>query len=124
MAIEPLPTSDGRPAPDPDNVGAPLDRLLRRHGRAEQPHGGRPWRSAGSRWWGSPWRPTPGLLRVRDGVIVVAVDDPAWASELRWMGDTLAARAREVLGDAEHHRDRGPRAAARGLRPGPAEPPG
>ena len=99
MAIEPLPTSDGRPAPDPDNVGAPLDRILRRMGAPSS----RTVATVEERWIelvGESLAAHTRLLRVRDGVIVVAVDDPAWASELRWMGDTLAARAREVLGDA------------------------
>jgi predicted nucleic acid-binding Zn ribbon protein len=99
MAIEPLPTTDGRPDPDPGSVGAPLDRVLRRLGAPTS----RTVASVHERWpevAGESLAAHTTLLRVRDGVIVVAVDDPAWASELRWMGDTLAARAREVLGDA------------------------
>jgi predicted nucleic acid-binding Zn ribbon protein len=98
MAIEPLPTSDGRPTPDPDSVGIPLDRVLRRMGAPSS----RTVATVEERWVevvGESLAAHTRLVRVRDGVIVVAVDDPAWASELRWMGDTLAGRAREVLGD-------------------------
>ena len=38
-------------------------------------------------------------VRVRGGTLLVSVDDPAWASELRWMTEEIATRARDVLGD-------------------------
>lgn len=38
-------------------------------------------------------------VRVRDGVLVIAVDDPLWASEVRWLGDDLAAKVRDLLND-------------------------
>jgi hypothetical protein len=38
-------------------------------------------------------------VRVRDGVLVVAVDDPLWASEVRWLGPELASKARTLLND-------------------------
>jgi predicted nucleic acid-binding Zn ribbon protein len=98
MAIEPLPTSDGRRPPEPGTVSGPLDRVLRRLGAPTS----RTVVSVHDRWAevvGESLAAHTTLLRVRDGVIVVAVDDPAWAAELRWMGDTLAARAREVLDD-------------------------
>jgi predicted nucleic acid-binding Zn ribbon protein len=38
-------------------------------------------------------------IRVRDGVLLIAVDDPVWATEIRWMGTELAARASTILND-------------------------
>jgi len=82
----------------PDRVGASLDRVLGSLGGA---------RSATVSGLAQRWDEVAGAsiaahtrpVRVRDGVLLVATDDPAWAAELRWLGDELAARAREVLGD-------------------------
>jgi predicted nucleic acid-binding Zn ribbon protein len=38
------------------------------------------------------------LLSVRDGVAVIAVDSPPWATELRYLEPVLVARARAVTG--------------------------
>ena len=35
---------------------------------------------------------------LRDGTLVVAVDEPAWATQLRWLEADLLTRLREVLG--------------------------
>ncbi len=35
---------------------------------------------------------------VRDGVLVLAVDDPVWAAQLRWLEADLLARVTEVTG--------------------------
>lgn len=40
-------------------------------------------------------------LSLRDGTLVVAVDDPAWATQLRWLEADLVARLGEVLGEGE-----------------------
>lgn len=98
VPIEPLPTSDARSEWVPDRVGASLDRLLGSLGGA---------RSATVSGLHQRWDEVVGSaiaahtrpLRVRDGVLLVATDDPAWAAELRWLGDELAAQARDVLGD-------------------------
>ena len=37
-------------------------------------------------------------VRVRDGVLVVAVADPAWATQLRFLEATLVDRVRGELG--------------------------
>lgn len=34
---------------------------------------------------------------IRDGVLTVEVDDGAWGAPLKYLGDTLVARANEVL---------------------------
>jgi predicted nucleic acid-binding Zn ribbon protein len=35
---------------------------------------------------------------LRDGVLVIAVDQPAWATQLRFLGTELLARVREATG--------------------------
>ena len=37
-------------------------------------------------------------VRLRDGVLVVSVDQPAWATELRLLGPGLLARIAEATG--------------------------
>jgi predicted nucleic acid-binding Zn ribbon protein len=37
-------------------------------------------------------------VAVRNGALVVEVDDPAWATQLRWLGDDLLARLAERIG--------------------------
>jgi predicted nucleic acid-binding Zn ribbon protein len=38
-------------------------------------------------------------LAVRAGRLLVAVDDPAWAPQVRFLEAQIVARVREVLGD-------------------------
>lgn len=38
-------------------------------------------------------------VAIRDGALVVAVDDPAWAGQLRWLGNDILLRLREALGE-------------------------
>jgi predicted nucleic acid-binding Zn ribbon protein len=97
MAIRPLPTGDGR-SREPDLLGTSLDRVLRHLGApvAETVNG------VFSRWdevVGTRIAAHARPVAVRGGTLIVAVTDPAWASELAWLGDELAARARDVLGD-------------------------
>jgi predicted nucleic acid-binding Zn ribbon protein len=40
------------------------------------------------------------LVSVRDGVLTVAVDDPIWASQLRYLEPEVVARATALLGRA------------------------
>lgn len=98
MPIQPLPTSDGRGEWAPHTLGESLDRLLGQMGA--------PRRStvAGlhERWAevvGDALAAHTRPVRVRDGALVVGVDDPAWATQVRWLGTELAARARLVLND-------------------------
>lgn len=37
-------------------------------------------------------------VAVRDNALVVEVDDPVWATQLRWLGNDLLARLAEALG--------------------------
>lgn len=36
-------------------------------------------------------------IDVADGILVIEVDDPAWASELGWLADDLVGRIRDRL---------------------------
>lgn len=38
-------------------------------------------------------------VSVKEGVLVVVVDDPTWASQLRWLGADLLARLAEAAGE-------------------------
>jgi predicted nucleic acid-binding Zn ribbon protein len=38
-------------------------------------------------------------VAIRHGALVVAVDDPTWASQLRWLGPDLLARLAEAAGE-------------------------
>lgn len=40
------------------------------------------------------------LVSVRDGTLTVAVDDPIWASQLRYLEPAIVARATALLGPA------------------------
>jgi hypothetical protein len=40
-------------------------------------------------------------VAIRDGVLVLAVDDPAWAPQIRFLEAQVLARARDVLGMPE-----------------------
>ncbi len=115
MPYLPLPTTDGAPEGGPVTVGENLDRLLGRWGgptrRTVSGMAGR-WREMVGDALAEHTRP----VRVRDGTLIIAVDDPAWATQVRWLGEDLAARARTVLNDdsivgievrigAEDHRD-------------------
>jgi predicted nucleic acid-binding Zn ribbon protein len=91
---QPLPGDDDR---DPARVASALDRVVR--------HLGAP--SAGAledlfRRWpevaGPELAPHTRPLGVRDGVVVVAVDDPAWSTAVRFAELALLARLATVLG--------------------------
>jgi len=38
-------------------------------------------------------------VSLKDGVLVVAVDDPTWATQVRWLGADLLARLAEAAGE-------------------------
>jgi predicted nucleic acid-binding Zn ribbon protein len=98
MAVEPLPTPDGASRNEPRQLGEGLDRLLRGLGAPS----GRTVAGLHSEWArvvGPALAAHTRPIRVRHGVLVVAVDDPTWAAEVRWLSDDLAGRVREVLHD-------------------------
>jgi predicted nucleic acid-binding Zn ribbon protein len=94
MPWEPLPGArDG----EPSRVGASLDRLVRHLGAPSADVTA----SLVGRWpdlvganVGANSRP----LRLRDGTLTVAVADPAWATQLRFLEATLLQRLQAQLG--------------------------
>lgn len=98
MSPAPLPTPDDPDRRPPRRVGESLDRLL---GNLGSPTAGTVAAVFG-RWpemvgtrIAEHARPTG----VRGGALFVVVDDPAWASELQWLGPQLVERVKGMLGD-------------------------
>ena len=97
MPWQPLNTPDGAGAGEPRPVGTSLDRVARRLGvgrAATLP-------AVFDRWAelvgeGVAARAVPRVLR--GTVLVVAVDDPSWATQLRWLEADLVARICAELG--------------------------
>jgi hypothetical protein len=98
MPWEPLPTRDG--GQDPKPVGTGLDRVVRGLGgpSSETVSGvfGR-WAEIVGEQIAAHTRP----LAVRGGALQVAVDDPAWAPELRFLEARILERLETVLGTTE-----------------------
>lgn len=96
MTVERLPTGDG--GRDPRRVGDALDRVVRFLGapRADTVaavFSG--WEELVGARVAAHARP----LALRDGALVVAVDDAAWASQLQWLEADLLARVGERVGE-------------------------
>jgi predicted nucleic acid-binding Zn ribbon protein len=94
MPWEPLP---GGRDPEPARVADSLDRLVR--------HLGGPSADVTTslvRRWPDLVGPNVGAnsrpVRLRDGTLTVAVADPAWATQLRFLEATLVARLQAELG--------------------------
>ncbi len=93
--ISPLP---GGPGPGPRRVGESLDRVSRSLGG--------PPATVLSRLFAS-WPELVGEAvaahaqprTLRHGVLVVMVDEPAWATQLRWLEARLLERVAEVAGE-------------------------
>jgi len=83
----PLPQPGGRdPRPVRDSLSryrTPLAAVLER------------WRAAVGEDIAAHARP----VAVRDGTLFVEVDDPTWASQLRWLGADLLRRLAEAAGE-------------------------
>jgi predicted nucleic acid-binding Zn ribbon protein len=95
MPWEPLPTRDG--GDEPEKVGTGLDRVVRRlGGPSVETVGGvfARWPEIVGDQIAGHTRP----LAVRSGALQVAVDDPAWAPELRFLETRILERLRVVLG--------------------------
>jgi predicted nucleic acid-binding Zn ribbon protein len=87
----------GRPDDGPRPVGEALDRLSTSLGL---PPAGAVARLVRA-WPGVVGEAVAAHTRprwVRDGVLSLAVDDPVWAAQLRWMEGDLLARVAEVTG--------------------------
>ncbi|MEJ5255042.1 MAG: DUF721 domain-containing protein [Acidimicrobiales bacterium] len=95
MAWQPLPTSDARSG-EPAPLARSLDRVVRNLGgsSAEAVGGlfGRWQDIVGGR---IAQHATPSALR--DGALVVTVDDPAWATQLRFLEPEILSRVREAI---------------------------
>lgn len=95
MSWQPLPTSD-RNDSRPQRLAHSLDRVVRHLGGSSA--------NAVGGLFGS-WEQivgehvarhvTPSALR--EGILVVTVDDPAWATQLRFLESEILGRVREVL---------------------------
>jgi predicted nucleic acid-binding Zn ribbon protein len=95
---DPLPTRDGRDGPDPVREG--LDRLVKGLGGPSVDAVG----GVFGRWAeivGDSLAAHTRPLALRDGGLQVAVDDPAWAPELRFLEPQILGRLREVLGEVD-----------------------
>ena len=94
--------STWRPSKPPDEgptpIGRSLDRVTTSLGMARSDDlrgvfGG--WRELVGEQVAAHARPRS----LRDGVLVVVVDDPAWATQLRWLEQDLLTRLAKVVGD-------------------------
>jgi predicted nucleic acid-binding Zn ribbon protein len=94
MPWEPLP---GRRDADPGRVSDSLDRLVRNMGGPSADVNTslvRRWPDLVGANVGANSRP----VRLRGGVLTVAVADPAWATQLRFLEATLVSRLQAELG--------------------------
>ena len=97
MPWKPLPTPDGAGAGEPKAVGTSLDRVARRLGierAATLPAVFQRWPQLVGEGVGARTRPQA----LRGTTLVVAVDDPSWATQLRWLEADLVARIAAELG--------------------------
>src|SRR5687768_4105075 len=89
-------SADGR-ADEPAPIAASLDRVL----RSLRVPAARTVKTVFTEW---PELAGPGLaahahpVALRDGELVVEVDDPAWASQLRWLEPELRTRLEALPG--------------------------
>lgn len=96
MAIRPLPTADGHDH-DPKRVKDPLERLMKSMGapRADVVS------SVFDRWSelvGESVAQHSKPVSLRSGTLIIAVDDPAWASQLGWLESKLLDQLNETVG--------------------------
>jgi len=94
MTWRPLPDADG-PAPRPLTDG--LDRVLRGLGAPPVDVLTRIF-AAWPELVGDAVADAARPVRLDDGRLVVAVDDPVWASQLRWMSTELVERIAATIG--------------------------
>lgn len=96
MPWEPLPSSAEK---EPSPVGESLDRLVRHLGGTSAGAVG----GLAGRWpeiVGERVAAHAQPVSIRDQVLLVTVDDPAWAPQLRFLEAQVLDRVREVLGVA------------------------
>lgn len=83
---------------DPPQLGSSLDRLSRSLGAAS----GRSLQTVFSRWAevvGEPVAANVRPSRLRDGILVVEVSNPSWATEVRWLAPQILARLSAAAGE-------------------------
>ena len=88
---------------DPTPIGRSLDRVTKSLGMANSDE----LRGVFGRWPELVGEQVAAHARprsLRDGALVVVVDDPAWATQLKWLEADLLARLREVVGEGVVHR--------------------
>ncbi len=82
----------------PKHLASSLDPLARRLGAP----GARPLALVFNRWCdvvGPVVAAHCQPLSLRNGVLVVAVDEPGWATELRYLGDDVVRRVADTVGE-------------------------
>jgi predicted nucleic acid-binding Zn ribbon protein len=97
MPWQPLPSD---PDPEPAVLRDSLDRLMRSWGSASTTTTGSlfaDWDEIVGPHLAAQTRPRS----LRDGVLVVAVSDPAWATQLRFLEAELVVRIRQTTGSGE-----------------------
>jgi hypothetical protein len=126
MPWEPLP---GKPDGDPATMGKALDRLMRNLGSPKL----ETVRSVFDRWAelvGEQVAARAQPIALRDGVLSVGVEDPAWATQLRFLEAELLRQIAEEFGPDEvraievrvRPRGAGPARARGRARPPPRRP--
>ena len=96
-AWKPLPTGD-RPPAEPRRIGEVVDRLVQGMGAPSASAFG----AVFSRWTdivGADVAANAKPLSLHDGRLVVAVEQPGWATQLRYLESDLIRRLAEACGD-------------------------
>lgn len=97
MPWKSLNTPDGAGSGDPRSVGSSLDRVARRLGVGEAstlPTLFDGWQDLVGEGIASRTEPRS----LRGTTLVVSVDDPSWATQLRWLESDVLARIEAVVG--------------------------
>jgi predicted nucleic acid-binding Zn ribbon protein len=99
VAIRPLPTADGHDR-DPRRVKDPLERLMRSMGAPKTDVVSSVF-DCWSELVGESVAAHAKPVSLRGGVLSIAVDDPAWASQLGWLESKLIEQLKEGIGEDE-----------------------
>ena len=94
MAIQPLPGTD---PPKPGRIGGSLDRIVRHLGGPSAPAVSDLF-AAWAAIVGSPLDAHTWPISLADRCLTVGVDDPAWASQLRFLERELRGQVNDRLG--------------------------
>jgi predicted nucleic acid-binding Zn ribbon protein len=100
---DPVDPDDPRRQAPPAPVGEILGELRERRGWAQRLEGARvheQWPAIAGTQIAAHAEP----VRLHGGVLVVRVDSPAWATEVRYLSEELRARANAVLGAGQVER--------------------